>query len=437
MYKFTSDEAEVPVREDKVKAIKTQKTTELEEHASVSSEAIEFSSTATNPAEMAVLDSSDVMEMGLMRPGPINSTINNNTNLTYSTPDSAPGDHTARPSKFRRAMNMFLGALQTGKPSSVSNPEMRAHEGRPKGYPRLATLIGSDEKFMLYRRFGYLQSRILLHRQDELRELEEDLYNLDVVAAKQNPASLQSRDKCAVLNEEHTALIDTIENKYKAYVPLSGSRSLIFRLAELMITSQNIANLERPQKRDYENVLDYFKKTKPLCKEECYIKVENDIVTLKPGRETTWLDMAVEKLLKKSSCRVTRKVRLDADPKSPKNMRFDQTRVDILVAVIILTMIITLLTVPVYILWYLSRSSSSDSGAIIGSIIGVLTVFTLIFTAVLTLCTRAKRHEVLASAAAYVFLSSDLCRKTLKIGYPDRYCAVLVVFVGNVGQIAT
>ena len=90
-------------------------------------------------------------------------------------------------------------------------------EGRPKGYPRLATLIGSDEKFMLYRKFGYLQSRILLHRQDELRELEEDLYHLDVVAAKQNPASLQSRDKCAVLNEKHTELLDTIENKYKAY----------------------------------------------------------------------------------------------------------------------------------------------------------------------------------------------------------------------------
>ena len=75
---------------------------------------------------MAVLDSSDVMEMGLMRPGPITSTANNNTNSTYSTPDFAPGDHASRPSKLRKAMNRFLAALHTGSSSYVSNPEMRA-----------------------------------------------------------------------------------------------------------------------------------------------------------------------------------------------------------------------------------------------------------------------------------------------------------------------
>ena len=32
---------------------------------------------------------------------------------------------------------------------------------------------------MLYRRFGYVHSRLLLYRQDELRELEESLYEMD------------------------------------------------------------------------------------------------------------------------------------------------------------------------------------------------------------------------------------------------------------------
>jgi hypothetical protein len=31
--------------------------------------------------------------------------------------------------------------------------------------PRLAALLDSDENFMLYRRFGYLQARLLLHKQ--------------------------------------------------------------------------------------------------------------------------------------------------------------------------------------------------------------------------------------------------------------------------------
>lgn len=46
---------------------------------------------------------------------------------------------------------------------------------------------------------------------------------------------------------------------------------------------------------------------------------------------------------------------------------------------------------------------------------GVLLVSTLAFSAVLAIFTRAKRHEILAAAAAY--------------------CAVLVVFLGNVPQL--
>jgi hypothetical protein len=47
------------------------------------------------------------------------------------------------------------------------------------GYPRLASFLDTDDNFMLYRRFGYLHSSLLLQKQDELRELEEALDNLD------------------------------------------------------------------------------------------------------------------------------------------------------------------------------------------------------------------------------------------------------------------
>jgi hypothetical protein len=43
------------------------------------------------------------------------------------------------------------------------------------GYPNLATFISSDEDFAIYRRFGYLQARLLLDKQDQLRLLEEQL----------------------------------------------------------------------------------------------------------------------------------------------------------------------------------------------------------------------------------------------------------------------
>jgi hypothetical protein len=52
-------------------------------------------------------------------------------------------------------------------------------EDYPNGYPRVSYLLDSDDSFMMYRRFGQLHSRLLLHKQDQLREMEEELFALD------------------------------------------------------------------------------------------------------------------------------------------------------------------------------------------------------------------------------------------------------------------
>jgi hypothetical protein len=48
-----------------------------------------------------------------------------------------------------------------------------------RGYPNLAAFTSSDEEFAIYRRFGYLQARLLLDKQDQLRVLEERLDHYD------------------------------------------------------------------------------------------------------------------------------------------------------------------------------------------------------------------------------------------------------------------
>jgi hypothetical protein len=63
-------------------------------------------------------------------------------------------------------------------------------------------------------------------------------------------------------------------------------------------------------------------------------------------------------------------------------------------------MVLALLILPVYLLWHLTRAI--QSGTAIAIVVVVLLVFTLIFSGALSLLTRAKRHEILASAAAYV-----------------------------------
>ena len=51
--------------------------------------------------------------------------------------------------------------------------------GDPNGYPTMASFLDSDDNFMMYRRFGYVLSRLLLAKQDRLRRLQEDLEDLD------------------------------------------------------------------------------------------------------------------------------------------------------------------------------------------------------------------------------------------------------------------
>jgi hypothetical protein len=87
----------------------------------------------------------------------------------------------------------------------------------PRGYPRLANCISSDENFLLYRRFGYLQARVLLNKQDQLRELEMTLDALDAFDAKHAPEGLRSREKDEATSDKRRDLLGRIEQKYKEY----------------------------------------------------------------------------------------------------------------------------------------------------------------------------------------------------------------------------
>jgi hypothetical protein len=63
-------------------------------------------------------------------------------------------------------------------------------------------------------------------------------------------------------------------------------------------------------------------------------------------------------------------------------------------------MVLLLLVVPIYLLYHLINEVQSPDGRIYAICLGILLVSTLAFSAVLCLFTRARRHEVLAAAAA-------------------------------------
>lgn len=202
-----------------------------------------------------------------------------------------------------------------------------------------------------------------------------------------------------------------------------------------------------PSNSEYESVGQYMHNRKPLDGAEAtWIQHKEDIITIRPSREHAWLDEVLEGFLKSCHCKIVdkifrskvgfcrksgglmfntyeeketrKKTEIDSDDmpgQPPKDedkfeLYFTPSRISRLAHGVLTLLILTLLIVPIYILYNMIHSDGTHRAYMI--CIGTLLVFTLAFSAVLSVFTKAKRHEALAAAAAY--------------------CAVLVVFLGNV-----
>jgi hypothetical protein len=88
----------------------------------------------------------------------------------------------------------------------------------PDGYPRLGAFLDSDDSFMVYRRFGYLQSRLLLEKQEHLRQLEEELENLDTVDAQMGSRNLITMENYdSAQYKPRRDLMQRIECQFQGY----------------------------------------------------------------------------------------------------------------------------------------------------------------------------------------------------------------------------
>ena len=62
----------------------------------------------------------------------------------------------------------------------------------PEGYPHLSAFLNSYEGFTMFRRFGYLQCRLLLEKQTRLSDLELQLDNLDELESETHSCSVMT-----------------------------------------------------------------------------------------------------------------------------------------------------------------------------------------------------------------------------------------------------
>ncbi|KAH0539051.1 hypothetical protein FGG08_004397 [Glutinoglossum americanum] len=149
--------------------------------------------------------------------------------------------------------------------------------------------MNSDDNFAVYRRFGKLQARRLLHLQAELTDLEEKLDEMDV-ADKEDPAlELLLHNREWAENSERGELFRKIFQKLNEY-------------NTTLLQEHRLRSMPRPTPTNRKSVFDHIYQEKFLDEGEYnHIYHIEDMVA--PGyydSEDSWVKSSIQFLFQKS-----------------------------------------------------------------------------------------------------------------------------------------
>lgn len=91
----------------------------------------------------------------------------------------------------------------------------------------LARFTSTAPEFYIFREFRYLQSRALLHLQDELRALETQLYRMDERDRTEEPRLLHCREYDDMYKGQRKVMMELINQKLVQYGPFPTSLFLL------------------------------------------------------------------------------------------------------------------------------------------------------------------------------------------------------------------
>lgn len=145
--------------------------------------------------------------------------------------------------------------------------------------------MNSDENFLMCRKYGFLHNRVLLYRQDELRELEQELLSMDKAANKTDDTMLKCRTREERSSGARRDLINKIDDKLREY-------------NDIVQRTRSFATLQRATQRNYNSVRNWVDHSAPLEQAEAstFYK-DRDFVSIVDAKEGSWFDGRVETAL--------------------------------------------------------------------------------------------------------------------------------------------
>ncbi|KAI9706003.1 MAG: hypothetical protein M1836_005409 [Candelina mexicana] len=284
-------------------------------------------------------------------------------------------------------LDLFKKLHDVWRVDSEERPQfiIRTVEDHHVGYPRLGAYVDSDPNWNIYRRFGYLRNRSMLHKQAELASLEVKLQKLDDRDSKLAPEVLTSREQDDNQKDPRRKfLLKDIEATLKSY-------------DDMLFRSQATLAMRKPSDRNVTSYWNEILNTTSLIEpEQEFILHKEDLVTLAGDQEDNWLNAFVERMMIRTCRRLTQVIFTTSEQKrkstDPNIRYYSKSRLDYLIRTIITLIATAACMTPVFVLTSIRTDQNMKNL--------VALAFTFVFATLYTLFTHAKRHEVLTATAA-------------------------------------
>ncbi|KAI0096923.1 hypothetical protein GGR51DRAFT_542330 [Nemania sp. FL0031] len=266
----------------------------------------------------------------------------------------------------------------------------RKIESFRKGYPRVSAFIDSERKFVMFRHFGRLHARLLLHKQDQLAEIESRLEHLDQEESTEFFLACRRQDP----SHERRALLNEAEKKLREY-------------DELIVAYYQNIERPKPSESNVRSVRNWMDGTKPLVAVESgFLDDWDDLRSPRTPADHSGIDVFLGNLAAVLAKRGFTNLFTPPDEQArseDKNILLYRQSQILAVSRLLTTIFSVMsLTIPIVVLYNIATTAIR---------LVVLIIFMTIFSSISCWLTESRNYEILVATAAY--------------------CAVMVVFVGN------
>ncbi|KAH8724700.1 hypothetical protein GQ44DRAFT_617498 [Phaeosphaeriaceae sp. PMI808] len=252
------------------------------------------------------------------------------------------------------------------------------------GYRGFSAFLSSDNNFLIFRRFGSVNVRLLLYLQDEIAVLEKELEDLENFHAQDSATDIHNGSFRQEALPQRTKLLETLNVKVRQY-------------NELLIQHSNLRNRPRVPKRNVGSISNWLSNEQNaiLDDEIAYMKMTPDLVQLVP-KSITPLRWLLEKSSKFRLSKLWARKSYSLPTyyeTHPGTVHYSSdTRIERVLGIIITVLGMGMLIAPLWVLAYTG---------IMWKRLCVITSFIVLFLGMVAFTTAARPFESLAAAAAY------------------------------------